>query len=114
VGASNFHAELLAILGDLSLDVLPLFENSLAAFDFFPIGRDFVDKVGRGHHLFIEKNVSVDERPLTQNSIGEGENLIAHIIDKGAIEVICGFSVEHDNRSVNVNHFFVFLSLTYK
>jgi hypothetical protein len=104
MSACKLNTKTLAILGKLFLDVKPLAKGALAIPNLFPIGINLICKIGRSHQLRITEHISINKGLLAEHTISESKNLVANIIDNGALNVIGGLSVNHEDGGVNVNH----------
>ena len=72
------------------------FKHTITAFNIFPILRDFFGKVSICHHFVIAENIRIDKAITCVCFAVFINNGKAKVIDKRAINIVCGFSVKND------------------
>ena len=112
VSGDNPHIIALDCLIQFLLDFAPCQHRALLRPNVLPVVRHFLGIVGTCHQFLVEKNVRVDITCFFIHISRKVEDVIAHIIAEWIVDVIGGFSINHYDTLVFINHFLVSFRLT--
>ena len=115
VGIDFLNAVRLAILTQSLADSVQTSKGAFAVFDFVPVGRDFVRKVGAGHNFLIKEDFGdgVGRRFEDFASVGVNDcptDIVTNRLFKG----VSGFGIKNDDFHLSISFLYLsFVSILY-